>query len=278
MGIFRKLLGGSSAPPAPRSGSQDTGHNPPPPPFDLPVEMKWTSRTVAGRATINVVGEGFRQDAFERAVGPKTVDGATVRAVTVQLVRDVGNPYDPNAVAVYLGREHVGFVPADEATAWAVLIAALNSAGLPAACHGEVTGGWHRPGDVGHYGLVFYADYPTRQLTQDDPILTIGRGSRVQIQGEEAHQTYLFGLLGGSQTADVIVTLRHDENGSIAAFHNGQPLGSMTKTMSQRYGPAIDHLVQSGWPTTCSAIVSLGKSKLEVALRLPNEDIVLALI
>lgn len=50
--------------------------------------------------------------------GWRSEDGAERRDVPVTLVPDPGNPYDANAVAVFMDDHHVGYLPREHAAAY----------------------------------------------------------------------------------------------------------------------------------------------------------------
>ncbi|WP_224770374.1 HIRAN domain-containing protein [Mycobacterium simulans] len=75
---------------------------------------------------IEVVGETYRvkdiRRVFEEAGMPITESGVTLKSLRCILVPEPWNEHDPNAVAVMVGQNHVGYLAAD--------LAAFYAAGL----------------------------------------------------------------------------------------------------------------------------------------------------
>src|ERR1700694_5567755 len=67
-----------------------------------------------GSERVKVVGESYYQDALLRICGGKTADSQHL-AVTATLQPEPLNPYDPNAVAVYIHGLQVGHLARTDA-------------------------------------------------------------------------------------------------------------------------------------------------------------------
>jgi Protein of unknown function (DUF2510) len=71
---------------------------------------------------IEVVGETYRakdiRRVFEEAGMPVTERGVTLKSVRCILVPEPWNEHDPNAVAVMIGQNHVGYLAADLAASY----------------------------------------------------------------------------------------------------------------------------------------------------------------
>jgi hypothetical protein len=76
-----------------------------PPRLSLPTGVKPIA--LPGADELQVAGESFHANAI-LAAQLSTPRGGPMTAV---LMPDPGNPHDPNAVAVYLQGEHVGYLP-----------------------------------------------------------------------------------------------------------------------------------------------------------------------
>ena len=72
---------------------------------------------------VEVVGETYYIKGIRRVFAdegmPITPRGATLEQMPCSLVPNPWNPHDPNAVAVCVGRHHVGYLPADLAIDYA---------------------------------------------------------------------------------------------------------------------------------------------------------------
>lgn len=113
---------------------------------------------------VDVVGESLRREAFDAYFGPRTEDG--VRAtVTVTLVHERTNAYDPNAVAVHLDGRMIGYIGRQGAAALAPVLDRIEAAGRVPYARASVRGGWDRgDGDEGEYGMTLDIAAPDELL------------------------------------------------------------------------------------------------------------------
>lgn len=242
-----------------------------PPPVNLPVRPSLLMRTIGGQEKHEVVGESYRQDAFEQTVGPRTEDGPTIEYVTVQLAREPSNQQDPNAVAVFIGTTHVGYIPRERTAAWHPVIDHLHQTGRAVASIGQVVGGWSRAnGDTGSYGLIVFASDPPRRIAPFDA--SIVGDDWINVQGEDKCQNFLISLAQSQTEKPFVVGLYLDDSQRVTAAFDRQILGTMTSKMTKRYTPIVNGLRASGWPANCEARVKQGKKKVEVQLRLPTRN------
>jgi hypothetical protein len=137
-----------------------------------PIRSEHTSGSVEpvhlarGRGyTFEVVGESHRQDALDAICGGKCEDGHDLE-VTAQLLLIEGNPYDPNAVGVFVNAQLVGYVPRDVAPLMRAEILRVSPDERPVTCDARIVGGWDRgDGDEGHYGIRLSLSNPLRVAT-----------------------------------------------------------------------------------------------------------------
>lgn len=121
--------------------------------------------TIRGGGVQKVSGESYRQHKIRRLAGAKTSNGPERTEFAANLQLEPNNEYDKNAVAVYLGSQHVGYIPKGDTAQWHKIISQLDSRGLAATCRATVTGGWkRRGGDEGHYGVTLDVQKPLRVL------------------------------------------------------------------------------------------------------------------
>ena len=117
-----------------------------------------------GDTEVQVAGESFHQAAIG-AVEARRSPGSPLVAV---LVPDPANAYDPNALAVYVNDEHVGFLPRD--VAWRVrpALAAFSHAhgGCLVACAAEIR--WH---DVGPQVVLLIDPQPLGLRAEDFEVI-----------------------------------------------------------------------------------------------------------
>ncbi|MCC6236016.1 MAG: hypothetical protein IT299_00410 [Dehalococcoidia bacterium] len=83
--------------------------------FDLPPLL--LAGDPLDRFGFEVVGESYRQDALRSLVAAAPTDKFKRYRVEVMsgLVPEPSNPEDPNAIAIYIARRHVGYVPREAA-------------------------------------------------------------------------------------------------------------------------------------------------------------------
>ena len=97
---------------------------------------------------MEIVGESHYQAALERLAGGRTEEGVDV-PVRAFFTPEPENPHDPNAVAVTVSGERVGYLSRPSA---AVYRGKLGTA--VSSCEGRIVGGWDRgTGDRGFFGL-----------------------------------------------------------------------------------------------------------------------------
>jgi hypothetical protein len=81
------------------------------------------------------------------------------------LVPEPDNPYDPNAVAVYIAGRKVGHLPRPAAQAFAPVGRRLAEQRQVGACSATIAGGWDRgDGDTGHFGITLDLAHPDQLL------------------------------------------------------------------------------------------------------------------
>ena len=114
-----------------------------------------------------VVGESHYQDALESICGGCTEDGVHHECVAV-FAYDNDNPYDSNAVAVFVDGQLVGYVPRNLAPEFRSQMRDLNPQGAAVGCRALVKGGWDRGGgDIGSFGISLDVSMPYRIISPD---------------------------------------------------------------------------------------------------------------
>ncbi len=93
-----------------------------------------------------IVGESHYRDEFVALLGPPKVRGED-HDCTADLICEPDNPYDHNAVAVWIEGHRVGFLSEDSAAIY------RRDCGLASVqCPAHITAGWERKGnDRGDY-------------------------------------------------------------------------------------------------------------------------------
>jgi hypothetical protein len=107
-----------------------------------------------------IVGEASYQQALDAICGGKCEEGHNL-PVIAQLCFQEDNPFDPNAVVVFIDRKVVGYIPRNLAKTMRDQILGLNPEERPVTCDAQVVGGWMRDsGDEGHYGVKLSLSHP----------------------------------------------------------------------------------------------------------------------
>lgn len=111
--------------------------------------------------TFPVVGESNFQDNLLRlAGGEKSEEGAKID-VTATLTPEPNNPYDKNAIAVYVSKKQVGYLRREDAQTFAEFLR-HHDAGS-ATCSARIVGGWDRGDeDEGHFGVKLSLSWPPK--------------------------------------------------------------------------------------------------------------------
>jgi HIRAN domain-containing protein len=114
-----------------------------------------------GEFRFPIVGESHYQLEIEAIAGGRSEDGARNILVDAVLIPEPNNPYDPNAVAVKIDNETVGYLSRDTAKHFC---RALVAGGFEiVSCEAVINGGWDRgEGDRGHFGVRLNAALPFR--------------------------------------------------------------------------------------------------------------------
>ena len=107
---------------------------------------------------VEIVGEASYQDTISRLAGGKSENGANLYKVA-ELVPDLKNRFDPNAVAAKIDGLTVGYLSKEQALGYHRAMAAFGSASL-VGCRARIHGGWKRLNDEGevdegYFGVTF---------------------------------------------------------------------------------------------------------------------------
>jgi hypothetical protein len=116
-----------------------------------------------GHDDLEVVGESRRQENLWRALGGQHRPEVHVRMdVYAMLLAEEGNPYDANAVSVWVDGLMVGYLPRDEARRLRPGLLALQECeGKPIVLEGVIVGGGMRDDGPGRLGVFLRYDPET---------------------------------------------------------------------------------------------------------------------
>lgn len=124
---------------------------------------------------VEVVGESHYQDALWRAIGSRDPVNNRRHFVQAVLWPEPTNPYDKNAVRVFLvtsrgGFEHVGYLPREKAATYRDDFRALKKRGYETgACDACIVGGFRSEnGSTVNLGVWLNLGWPGKVIPQDD--------------------------------------------------------------------------------------------------------------
>lgn len=107
-----------------------------------------------GTGDLEVVGESYYQENLWRLVGPRRPDERVRAEASAVLVAEYGNPYDPNAVAIWVQRLIVGHLSRENARRYRTgLLRLQEHYGQPIALNGVIVGGGIREDGPGRLGV-----------------------------------------------------------------------------------------------------------------------------
>jgi hypothetical protein len=153
MGFLRRLLGG---------GEQARDRRPASSPDRPPTWMRdgMEVQLCEGREDLEVVGEASYQDNLWRVAGGRSSPEDRVRVdVYAVLVAETDNPYDVNAVSVWVQGLKVGYLSRDDARRYRPGLLALEERyGKPIALAGAIVGGGMRADGPGRLGVFLDHD------------------------------------------------------------------------------------------------------------------------
>jgi hypothetical protein len=167
LGFLRRLLGGSQQQP-----DRPSTWSPEQPPAWMHDGMK--VELCEGREDLEVVGEASYQDNLWRIVGGRhSPDGHVREEVYAVLAAEPDNPYDANAVAVWIQGLKVGYLSREDARRYRPGLLALEQQhGRPVALAGVIAGGGMRADGPGRLGVFLEhdpADFGLRPMPISPP-------------------------------------------------------------------------------------------------------------
>lgn len=257
-----------SAPPGARLAGRTATYIPRPPngePFE-----PWSP----WRRSIDVVGENYREDAFLRLfqgmhiTGP---DGAE-RYLEAALVDDSANPHDGNAVAIWAGGQHVGYLERALAAQWHTTVAHLASVGRFLVVDARV---WVR-GVGGTVRARVTVDLPPLDgvwpvnSTPIAPHVVLPLGGPVQVTQEDKHMDVLAPFVTGSDRL-IAVTLHSATEARprstvelVEVRLDGHRVGVLSPTQTANLLPLVAFVEQRGRVAVARALLRGNALKAEV--------------
>jgi hypothetical protein len=244
--------------------------------FDL-----WGQR---GWARVEVAGESHHAKDIRAVFGSDFKPNGSEITVETQLRPEPGNRFDRNAVAVWSGPYHLGYLPREEAARYVAVLSGLVANNWTPQCKARVWAAeWsheddERPGQVEFRGRV------TLDLAEPHMLVpanlppsgehrTLPLGGAIQVTGEENHLDALQPLLRPEGECWAYVTLHEilEETARtsktvVEVRVDDERVGQLTPKMSGELLPAVRHLAETGASTSARAIVKGNRIKAEVVL------------
>jgi hypothetical protein len=201
MGFLRRLLGGEQ-PPDRRSGWS---------PEQRPGWMRdgMQVQLCEGREDLEVVGEASYQDNLWRIVGGPSSPNDRVRMeVHAVLVAETDNPFDANAVSVWVQGLRVGYLSREDARRYRPGLLALEQQhGKPIALAGAIVGGGMRVDGPGRLGVFLDHDPADFGLRPMAPPRASGSARRTGLSDavatDEADDAYDLSWMGDLPADDL---------------------------------------------------------------------------
>jgi HIRAN domain len=149
VGVLQQLFGRRRSGDTVGQGVPASASHPPPRSSPSPLEVV----LYGGSYDLEVVGESFYQDALWRALGRRST-GRVRKEIQAVLVADTDNPYDANAISVWIDGRKVGHLAREDAEAYRPGLLALQAKeGRSIALLGVIIGGGVREDGPGYLGV-----------------------------------------------------------------------------------------------------------------------------
>lgn len=229
------------------------------------------------RRSVEVVGENYRDpESFRRLIGNQihTERGAETTEPAV-LVDDSGNPYDSNAVAIYVKGEHVGFLDRETALEYHPAVADLARLGRHLVVPART---WARSDSVRVYArvTVYLPDpsciRPVNGLPAAAHVILPG-GSTIQVTKEEDHMEVLTPWLDHGTERPIAVTLHTTQEArarsaieTVEIRLDGERVGILTPTQAANMLPLVKHVEQRRLLPVARAILKGSPLRADVVL------------
>ena len=207
---------------------------------------------------VEVAGARNYKLEIKRALGDKAKYQFNVE-VECQLIPEVDNPYDPNAIAVKLKNLTIGYVPREIAADLSPIVKRLvSSKYIPVtSCRlywqppnrDHDSDGWVNAGITLPEPHLFL---PINDPPQNSTLLPPGRSA--QVIGEEEHFDMLFEYVPPAGEANLYLELRLGtkvlKNGTqrsvVCVFLDGEQIGELSAATGKKFEPTLQHLDDVG--------------------------------
>jgi collagen type III alpha len=204
-----------------------------------------------------VVGESRYFDALRSAVATRDRRATGELMVQAVLIPEPENRHDRNAVAVTIDGRLIGYLPREDAPAYAAVLGPLAGRGLFARVAARLWWDGVRDGDwIASVSLDLAAAdvlLPVNAIPRGG--VEIPQGGAMQVTGEDAHLDVLTPLLGNGQKVAVYASLHEiterrprSERQVLEVRIEGRRVGQLTPTMSEHLLALVRHADGLGLP------------------------------
>jgi len=239
---------------------------------------------VGAAARVEVAGESHHARDIRAIFGHDFKPNGSEITVDSQLRPEPTNRFDRNAIAVWSGPHHLGYLPKEEAARYAPVLSGLVANKWTPQCEARVwAADWsyeddERSGrgdpqarvtlDLAEPHMLVPANLPPSGEHR-----TLPTGGAIQVTGEERHLGVLHPYLRPEGECWAYVTLHEiiEETARttktiVEVRIDDERVGQLTPKMSGELLPAIRHLAETGARTSARAIVKGNRIKAEVVL------------
>jgi hypothetical protein len=215
-----------------------------------------------------------------RGYGHRSINeyGVELTGAKAALVHEEDNPFDSDAVAVWVdGRHLVGYLPRNDAARYAPKLDALDN-GTYIMADARV---WVSKDDDGSVwgSVTVYAPEPDGLVPFNDlpeePHTVLPGGSAIQVQREENHMDVLRGFALGGAPRHVAATLhvvevQKSERSAVQQIVevrlDDQTVGTLTKAMSDQLRDLVGFVADHGRVPVARAVIKGSSLRADVTL------------
>jgi hypothetical protein len=240
-------------------------------PTGVPVEP-WGP----AKGPLEVVGEAYRPEAFSQLFAGlplRSPDGAEL-GLPAALVPDPTNPYDPSAVAVWVGGQHLGYMDRTTAKRWHRPLQELTDRGehlvVPCRVWAADRGGRIAARVTVYLPAVDGLD-PSNGLPAE-PFEVLPVGPAMQVTGEDQHLDVLgpYAARAERPLAATLHTIHEMRPRSayeaVEVRLDGERVGVLSKVQSENMLPLVKHVEARAKVAVARATVRGNKLKADVVL------------
>lgn len=192
----------------------------------------------------------------------------------VTLVPEPDNPRDKHAISVRWWDYVIGYLPASACKDYAQL-RRIAASGYDARVKARVKAREDRDG-ARRYNVRVMLPAPELLVPLNNPpadgFALLPVGNKIQVTKEADHLDYLADFVAPEGEGQILVSLHIFEAGKdkkwkcVEVRLEGQRIGELTKTSSEKFAPAVEHFAKRGLDLYCRAVITGSSASAEVVL------------